>query len=78
MDGHQKGRVNDLRTVEHYRRWGVSQKLRKLSWQPANPKQRLVIAELLVQKPLGSFPLSYGRDAEESNDLAAGPSFGVP
>lgn len=78
VDGHPKGRSNDLRTVEHYRRWGVSDKLRKFSWQPANPKQRLVITESLIQKPLGSFPLLYGRDVEESNDLAAEPSFSVP
>ncbi|KGO75723.1 Monooxygenase, FAD-binding [Penicillium italicum] len=78
VDGHPKGRSNDLRTVEHYRRWGVSDKLRKFSWQPSNPKQRLVITESLIQKPLGSFPLLYGRDAEESNDLAAEPSFSVP
>ncbi|KAJ5695847.1 hypothetical protein N7536_006259 [Penicillium majusculum] len=78
VEGHPKGRSNDLRTVEHYRRWGVSDKLRKLSWQPANSKQRLVITESLIQKPLGSFPLFYGRDAEESNDLAAEPSFSVP
>ncbi|CRL26186.1 Aromatic-ring hydroxylase-like [Penicillium camemberti] len=78
VEGHPKGRSNDLRTLEHYRRWGVSDKLRKLSWQPANSKQRLVITESLIQKPLGSFPLFYGRDAGESNDLAAEPSFSVP
>lgn len=78
VEGHPKGRSNDLRTLEHYRRWGVSDKLRKLSWQPENSKQRLVITESLIQKPLGSFPLFYGRDAGESNDLAAEPSFSVP
>lgn len=31
VEGHPKGRSNDLRTLEHYRRWGVSDKLRKLS-----------------------------------------------
>ena len=78
VDGHPKGRSNDLRTLEHYRRWGVSDELRKWAWQPPNPKQQLVITESLVQAPLGAYPLLYGRDVEESHDLAAEPSLSVP
>jgi 2-polyprenyl-6-methoxyphenol hydroxylase-like FAD-dependent oxidoreductase len=78
VDEHPKGRSNDLRTLEHYRRWGVSDELRKWAWQPPNPKQQLVITESLVQRPLGAYPLLYGRDVEESRDLAAEPSLSVP
>ncbi|GKZ51448.1 hypothetical protein AbraIFM66951_005796, partial [Aspergillus brasiliensis] len=78
VDGHPKGRSNDLRTLEHYRRWGVSDELRKWAWQPPNPKQQLVVTESIVERPLGAYPLQYGRDVEESRDLAAEPSLSVP
>ncbi|KAJ5602253.1 hypothetical protein N7510_011787 [Penicillium lagena] len=78
LNGHPKGRSNDLRTLEHFRRWGVSDELRKWAWQPPNPKQQLAITESLVRRPLGAFPLRYGRDVDESRDLAAEPSLSVP
>ena len=77
-DGHPKGRSNDLRTLEHYRRWRVSDELRGLGWQTRNPRQQLILTETLLEKPLGAYPLQYGRHAEESHDLAAEPSFSVP
>ncbi|KAL4866722.1 FAD binding domain-containing protein [Aspergillus spectabilis] len=76
---HPKGRNNDMRTLEHYRRWGVSDELRSLSWKTDNPKQQVIIKEGLVdQYPIGAFPLKYGRDPEESGEFAAEPSLSVP
>jgi hypothetical protein len=77
-EGHPKARSNNMRTLEHYRRWGISDALRKHAWTTRDPEQRLVIAESLVSEPLGAFPLRYGRHAEESWQLAAEPSLSVP
>lgn len=78
IDGHPKGRGNDLRTLEAFRRWGVSHDIRKLAWQTRNPNQKVIIAESIIQKPLGAYPLQYGRHADESNEYAAEPSLSVP
>jgi 2-polyprenyl-6-methoxyphenol hydroxylase-like FAD-dependent oxidoreductase len=77
-DGHPKGRANDMRTVEHYRRWGLSDEIRELAWKTANPRQELVVTESLLEEPIGNFLLRLGRDPLESRDLAAEPSFSVP
>ncbi|KIA75512.1 hypothetical protein HK57_00011 [Aspergillus ustus] len=77
-DGHPKGRANDMRTLEHYRRWGVSDELRALAWTTENPRQELVITETLLGEPIGAFPLRLGRDPAESESLAAEPSLSVP
>ncbi|KAL4874206.1 FAD binding domain-containing protein [Aspergillus karnatakaensis] len=76
---HPKGRNNDMRSLEHYRRWGISDELRSLSWKTANPNQELVVKERLIDdSPTGRFPLKYGRDPEESRELVAEPSLSVP
>ncbi|KAL2787678.1 FAD binding domain-containing protein [Aspergillus keveii] len=77
-DGHPKGRANDMRTVEHYRRWGISDEIRELAWKTANPRQELVITQSLLEEPIGNFLLRLGRDPLESKNLAAEPSFSVP
>ncbi|KAL3488169.1 FAD binding domain-containing protein [Aspergillus germanicus] len=77
-DSHPKGRANDMRTVEHYRRWGISDEIRELAWKTENPRQELVITETLLTEPIGNFLLRLGRDPLESRDLAAEPSFSVP
>ncbi|KAL2833991.1 FAD binding domain-containing protein [Aspergillus pseudoustus] len=77
-DDHPKGRANDMRTLEHYRRWGVSDELRALAWTTENPRQELVITETLLGEPIGAFPLRLGRDPAESESLAAEPSLSVP
>lgn len=78
VDGHPKGRGNDLRTLEAFRRWGVSSELHKLAWQTRNPNQKVIITESLLQPPLGAYPLQYGRHADESREYAAEPSLSVP
>jgi 2-polyprenyl-6-methoxyphenol hydroxylase-like FAD-dependent oxidoreductase len=78
VDGHPKGRGNDLRTLEAYHRWGVSEELHRLSWQTRNPDQKLIITESIVDQPLGAYPLRYGRHVEESRKYAAEPSLSVP
>ncbi|MFM0101121.1 FAD-dependent monooxygenase [Paraburkholderia nemoris] len=78
LDGHPKARANNMRTLEHYRRWGISDAIREHAWKTRDPHQRLVIAETLLAPPLGAFPLRYGRHAEESHGLAAEPSLSVP
>ncbi|CRG83309.1 hypothetical protein PISL3812_00660 [Talaromyces islandicus] len=78
VDGHPKGRGNDLRTLEAYCRWGVSKELHRLAWQTRNPIQKLIITEHIVEKPLGSYPLQYGQHVEESYEYAAEPSLSVP
>jgi 2-polyprenyl-6-methoxyphenol hydroxylase-like FAD-dependent oxidoreductase len=78
IDGHPKGRANDLRTLEAFRRWGVSDEIRKLAWETRNPNQKVIITESIVKEPLGAYPLQYGRHAEESNEYAAEPSLSVP
>lgn len=77
-DGHPKARSNNMRTLEHYRRWGVSDALRQHAWTTRDPAERLIIAESLLSEPLGAFPLRYGRYVEESWSLAAEPSLSVP
>ncbi|KAL3441679.1 FAD binding domain-containing protein [Aspergillus insuetus] len=77
-DSHPKGRANDMRTVEHYRRWGISDEVRELAWKTANPKQELVIAETLLDEPIGNFPLRLGRDTVEAGNFVAEPSLSVP
>ncbi|KAL2835032.1 FAD binding domain-containing protein [Aspergillus cavernicola] len=78
-NNHPKGRNNDMRTLEHYRRWGVSDEIRSLSWKTENPKQELIIKERLVdQDPIGAFPLKYGRDPDESGQFVAEPSLSAP
>ncbi|KAL2842630.1 FAD binding domain-containing protein [Aspergillus pseudodeflectus] len=77
-DSHPKGRANDMRTVEHYRRWGVSDEIRELAWKTENPRQELVITQTLLEEPIGRFPLRLGRDAVESRDFVAEPSLSVP
>ncbi|KAJ9606692.1 hypothetical protein H2200_008700 [Cladophialophora chaetospira] len=77
-DSHPKGRANDLRTLEHYHRWGVSTELRRLAWKTRNPDQKVVITNSIVERPLGAYPLQFGRHVEESKDYAAEPSFSVP
>ena len=78
IDGHPKGRGNDLRTLEAFRRWGVSSELHTLAWQTRNPDQKVVITEAIIKPPLGAYPLQYGRHADESRELAAEPSLSVP
>ncbi|OKL56205.1 hypothetical protein UA08_08428 [Talaromyces atroroseus] len=78
VDGHPKGRGNDLRTLEHYHRWGVSDELRQLSWQTRNPDQKVIITESIAEQPLGAYPLQYGRHVEESREYAAEPSLSLP
>lgn len=78
VDGHPKGRGNDLRTLEAYHRWGVSEALHRLAWQTRNPNQKLIITEGIVERPLGSYPLQYGRHVDESREYAAEPSLSVP
>ena len=69
VDGHPKGRGNDLRTLEAFRRWGVSSELHKLAWQTRNPNQKVIITESILQPPLGAYPLQYGRHANESRNM---------
>ncbi len=76
--GHPKARSNNMRSLEHYRRWGISDALRAHAWTTRDPQQRLVIAETLLAEPLGAYTLRYGRHAEEARDLAAEPSLSVP
>jgi 2-polyprenyl-6-methoxyphenol hydroxylase-like FAD-dependent oxidoreductase len=78
IDGHPKGRGNDLRTLEAYHRWGVSDELRHLSWQTRNPNQKVIITENILAQPLGAYPLQYGRHVEESQAYAAEPSLSLP
>lgn len=78
IDHHPKGRGNDLRTLEAYHRWGVSEELHRLAWQTRNPNQKVVITENIVERPLGAYPLQYGRHVEESREYAAEPSLSVP
>ncbi|MFM0740558.1 FAD-dependent monooxygenase [Paraburkholderia xenovorans] len=78
LDGHPKARANNMRTLEHYRRWGISDAVREHAWTTRAPHQRLVIAETLLAPPLGAFPLRYGRHVDESHELAAEPSLSVP
>ncbi|KAJ0423011.1 hypothetical protein BJY00DRAFT_299944 [Aspergillus carlsbadensis] len=49
-DTHPKGRANSMRTVEHYRRWGVSDEIRELAWKTADPRQEL--PSLSVPQPV--------------------------
>lgn len=78
IDSHPKGRGNDLRTLEHYHRWAVSDELRQLSWQPRNPNQKIIITESILEQPLGAYPLQYGRHVDESREYAAEPSLSLP
>lgn len=78
VDGHPKGRGNDLRTLEAFRRWGVSSELHRLAWQTRNPDQKVIITEAIIQPPLGAYPLQYGRSGAESREYAAEPSLSVP
>ncbi|KAH8705904.1 FAD binding domain-containing protein [Talaromyces proteolyticus] len=78
VDGHPKGRGNDLRTLEHYHRWGVSSELHRLAWQTRNPNQKVIITQTINEQPLGAYPLRYGRHIEESQEYAAEPSLSVP
>jgi 2-polyprenyl-6-methoxyphenol hydroxylase-like FAD-dependent oxidoreductase len=78
IDGHPKGRGNDLRTLEAYHRWGVSEELHRLAWQTRNPNQKVIITESIVERPLGAYPLQYGRHVEESSEYATEPSLSVP
>jgi 2-polyprenyl-6-methoxyphenol hydroxylase-like FAD-dependent oxidoreductase len=78
VDGHPKGRGNDLRTLEAFRRWGVSSELHRLAWQTRNPNQKVIITESVIQPPLGAYPLKYGRHSDESREYAAEPSLSVP
>ena len=78
VDGHPKDRGNDLRTLEHYHRWGVSSELRRQSWKTRNPNQKVIITNSIVEPPLGAYSLRYGRHVEESREYAAEPSFSVP
>ncbi|KIV93199.1 hypothetical protein PV10_04434 [Exophiala mesophila] len=78
INSHPKGRANDLRTLEHYRRWGVSDELHRLAWKTRNPNQKVVITNSIVEPPLGAYPLRLGRHVDESRDYAAEPSLSVP
>lgn len=78
VNGHPKGRANDLRTLEHYHRWGVSAELHQLAWKTRNPNQKVVITNSIVEPPLGAYPLRLGRHVDESRDYAAEPSLSVP
>ena len=78
VDGHPKGRGNDLRTLEAFRRWGVSSELHSLAWQTRNPDQKVIITESIIKPPLGAYPLQYGRHADESREFTAEPSLSVP
>lgn len=78
VDGHPKGRGNDLRTLEHYHRWGVSKELHRLAWKTRNPNQKVIITNSIVEPPLGAYPLQYGRHVDESREYAAEPSLSVP
>ncbi|KAL1409282.1 hypothetical protein Q8F55_006115 [Vanrija albida] len=78
IDGHPKGRSTDLRTVEHYRQWGVIDAVRQQAWTTADPKHQVVITESLLTPPIGSFTMRVGRDEAEVVDLAAETSLSIP
>lgn len=77
-DGHPKGRSTDLRTVEHYRQWGVIDTVRQQAWTTADPKHQVVITESLLTPPIGSFTMRVGRDEAEVAQLAAETSLSIP
>lgn len=78
VDGHPKGRGNDLRTLEHYHRWGVSSELHRLAWKTRDPNQKVIITNSILEPPLGAYPLRYGRHVDESWEYAVEPSLSVP
>lgn len=85
-DDHPRGGNVNMRTVEHYRRWGIEERLLGLA-TAVNPdgRQRLVptggrtvtFVESLLGKKWGAHPFNYGRTREEHWHLAAAPSVSV-
>lgn len=83
---HPRGSNVSMRTVEHFRRWGIAEKLKaqatSVTTVDGKPYvhsrgERTIFADSIFGDVLGVFPFNYGRTEEQYRDIAAEPSVSV-
>ncbi|WP_437884345.1 FAD-dependent monooxygenase [Pseudomonas sp. LRF_L74] len=85
-DDHPRGGNVNMRTVEHYRRWGIAERLHGLATAVktgANAQRvptggrNVTFVESILGRAWGAHPFNYGRTRDEHWDIAAEPSVSV-
>jgi 2-polyprenyl-6-methoxyphenol hydroxylase-like FAD-dependent oxidoreductase len=85
-DDHPRGGNVNMRTVEHYRRWGIAERLHGLATTVKTAANALRVptggrnvtfVESILGRAWGAHPFNYGRTREEYWNIAAEPSVSV-
>lgn len=77
VDRHRpRAKTVSPRTMEHFRRWGLAEELRRRAPLPSNWSERVVFVPTLVDEPLVEFTGVFGLDA--APDLYAESGMQVP
>lgn len=83
---HPRGGNNTMRTVEHYRRWGIATRLRQAAIRIAtagdaalipSAGDKILFSTAIFGAPLGTFAFDWGRTAAQHRAIAAEPSVSV-
>lgn len=85
-DDHPRGGNVNMRTVEHYRRWGLAGRLHQLATAVSTEGngqrvptggRHVTFVESILGRAWGGHPFNYGRTREEHWHLSAEPSVSV-